>query len=98
VRPPESVTAREKRASMAAYAATGPPGAYEYDHFVPLQLGLSVPPADASAAQARARDSSDPGRRNGSASNRRGRDLFTAAERYSLSSVTPDPALRKRPN
>ena len=39
---PESVTAREKRTSMAAYGATGPPGAYEYDHFVPLQLGGAV--------------------------------------------------------
>jgi len=42
VRPPESVTEPEKRASMAAYGATGPLSAYEYDHFVPLQLGGAV--------------------------------------------------------
>jgi hypothetical protein len=39
VRPPESVTTPEKRASMAAYGDTGPPGDYEYDHLVPLELG-----------------------------------------------------------
>jgi hypothetical protein len=39
VRPPESVTAPEKRASMAAYGDTGRPGGYEYDHLVPLELG-----------------------------------------------------------
>jgi hypothetical protein len=39
VRPPESVTEQEKAASMAAYGDTGAMGAYEYDHFVPLELG-----------------------------------------------------------
>ena len=39
VRPPESVTEQEKAASMAAYGDTGSLGAYEYDHFVPLELG-----------------------------------------------------------
>jgi hypothetical protein len=39
VRPPESVTEAEKRASMAAYGDRGSLGAYEYDHFVPLELG-----------------------------------------------------------
>jgi hypothetical protein len=39
VRPPESVTEQEKAASMAAYGDTGSMGAYEYDHFVPLELG-----------------------------------------------------------
>jgi hypothetical protein len=39
VRPPESVTEREKVASMAAYGDRGSLGAYEYDHFVPLELG-----------------------------------------------------------
>jgi hypothetical protein len=39
VRPPESITAVEKRASMRAYADTGPASAYEYDHLVPLELG-----------------------------------------------------------
>jgi hypothetical protein len=39
VRPPESVTEREKAASMAAYGDTGSMAAYEYDHFVPLELG-----------------------------------------------------------
>ena len=39
VRPPESVTEPEKLASMAAYGDTGPPGAYEYDHLIPLELG-----------------------------------------------------------
>jgi hypothetical protein len=42
VRPPESVTEPEKRASMAAYGDTGPLSEYEYDHFVPLQLGGAV--------------------------------------------------------
>jgi hypothetical protein len=42
VRPPESVTEPEKRASMSAYGARGPLSAYEYDHFVPLQLGGAV--------------------------------------------------------
>jgi len=39
VRPPESVTEPEKRASMAAYGDQGPTHSYEYDHFVPLELG-----------------------------------------------------------
>ncbi len=39
VRPPESVTEPEKAASLAAYGDTGPLSAYEYDHFVPLELG-----------------------------------------------------------
>src|ERR1700739_4927977 len=39
VRPPESVTEPEKLASMAAYGETGPPGEYEYDHLIPLELG-----------------------------------------------------------
>jgi hypothetical protein len=32
VRPPESVTEKEKAASMAAYGDGGSPGNYEYDH------------------------------------------------------------------
>lgn len=39
VRPPESVTEQEKAASMAAYGDSGSMDAYEYDHFVPLELG-----------------------------------------------------------
>jgi hypothetical protein len=39
VRPPESVTEAEKRASLAAYGDHGSLGDYEYDHFVPLELG-----------------------------------------------------------
>jgi hypothetical protein len=39
VRPPESITEQEKAASMAAYGDTGSMGEYEYDHFVPLELG-----------------------------------------------------------
>jgi hypothetical protein len=42
VRPPESVTYAEKRASMAAYGARGASSRYEYDHFVPLELGGAV--------------------------------------------------------
>jgi hypothetical protein len=42
VRPPERVTETEKAASMAAYADSGPMSAYEYDHFVPLELGGAV--------------------------------------------------------
>jgi hypothetical protein len=38
VRPPESVTAKEKLASLRAYGESGP-SRYEYDHFVPLELG-----------------------------------------------------------
>ncbi|MGO9971559.1 MAG: hypothetical protein ACLP01_01750 [Solirubrobacteraceae bacterium] len=39
VRPPESITEPEKYASMAAYGDTGSASGYEYDHFVPLELG-----------------------------------------------------------
>jgi hypothetical protein len=39
VRPPESVTAREKAASMAAYGDHRSLSFYEYDHFIPLELG-----------------------------------------------------------
>ena len=42
VRPPESVTETEKAASMAAYGDAGPMSGYEYDHFVPLELGGAV--------------------------------------------------------
>ena len=41
VRPPESVTAKEKLASLRAYGESGP-SRYEYDHFVPLELGGAV--------------------------------------------------------
>jgi hypothetical protein len=39
VRPPESVTEPEKFASMSAYGDAGGAHNYEYDHFVPLELG-----------------------------------------------------------
>jgi hypothetical protein len=39
VRPPETITEQEKAASMAAYGDTHPLHYYEYDHFVPLELG-----------------------------------------------------------
>jgi hypothetical protein len=39
VRPAESITEPEKAASMAAYGDTGSTSEYEYDHFVPLELG-----------------------------------------------------------
>lgn len=39
VRPPESVTRREKRRSLAAYGDTGSPHRYEYDHLIALELG-----------------------------------------------------------
>lgn len=39
VRPPEDITEQEKFASMAAYGDTRSPSYYEYDHFVPLELG-----------------------------------------------------------
>lgn len=42
VRPPESVTEAEKSASMTAYGDSGPLSGYEYDHFVPLELGGAV--------------------------------------------------------
>lgn len=39
VRPSEAITEAEKRASMLAYGDTHPIRDYEYDHFVPLELG-----------------------------------------------------------
>ena len=39
VRPPESITEREKRASMSAYGDRAPMHYYEYDHLVSLELG-----------------------------------------------------------
>jgi len=42
VRPPESVTEPEKRASLLAYGDAGGLGEYEYDHLVPLELGGAV--------------------------------------------------------
>jgi hypothetical protein len=42
VRPPESITAPEKRASMAAYGNRKPASTYEYDHHVALELGGAV--------------------------------------------------------
>ncbi len=39
VRPPEGITEQEKAASMASYGDSGSLGDYEYDHFVPLELG-----------------------------------------------------------
>jgi hypothetical protein len=39
VRPPEVITEQEKATSMAAYGDTGAVADYEYDHFVPLELG-----------------------------------------------------------
>ncbi len=39
VRPPESVTEPEKRASLAAYGDSGPLPGYEYDHLISLGLG-----------------------------------------------------------
>jgi hypothetical protein len=39
VRPPESITEPEKRASLIAYGDTGSLHDYEYDHLVPLELG-----------------------------------------------------------
>lgn len=39
VRPPESITEREKRASLAAYGDHKPLASYEYDHLVSLELG-----------------------------------------------------------
>jgi hypothetical protein len=41
VRPPERVTEPEKLASLRAYGESGP-SRYEYDHFVPLELGGAV--------------------------------------------------------
>ncbi len=42
VRPPESVTETEKAQSLAAYGDTGSMHDYEYDHFIPLELGGAV--------------------------------------------------------
>jgi hypothetical protein len=42
VRPPESVTAPEKLASIDAYGDRGRTSSYEYDHDVPLELGGAV--------------------------------------------------------
>jgi hypothetical protein len=39
VRPPESITEPEKLASMSSYGDAGGAHDYEYDHFVPLELG-----------------------------------------------------------
>lgn len=39
VRPHESITEPEKYASIAAYGDRGSASGYEYDHFVPLELG-----------------------------------------------------------
>jgi hypothetical protein len=39
VRPPESVTEREKRASLKSYGDHKPRHDYEYDHLVSLELG-----------------------------------------------------------
>jgi hypothetical protein len=39
VRPPESITNKEKLASMAAYGDSGSPSDFEYDHLVSLELG-----------------------------------------------------------
>lgn len=42
VRPPESITRSEKRASLLAYSDQLGASAYEYDHVVPLELGGAV--------------------------------------------------------
>jgi hypothetical protein len=39
VRPPESISEAEKRASLQAYGDRRPLHYYEYDHLVPLELG-----------------------------------------------------------
>jgi hypothetical protein len=39
IRPPESVTVREKRRSLVAYGDTGSAHDYEYDHLIALELG-----------------------------------------------------------
>lgn len=39
VRPPERITEAEKRLSLRAYGDRSPIWDYEYDHFVPLELG-----------------------------------------------------------
>ncbi len=42
VRPPVSITNREKLASMAAYGDGSATAGFEYDHLVPLELGGAV--------------------------------------------------------
>ena len=42
VRPPESITAPEKIASMRSYGLRRPLSEFEYDHDVPLELGGAV--------------------------------------------------------
>jgi hypothetical protein len=42
VRPAESVTEPEKKASMAAYSNTADSSTLEYDHLVPLEIGGAV--------------------------------------------------------
>ena len=42
MRPSESITEREKFASMEAYGDYGRASAFEYDHLVPLELGGAV--------------------------------------------------------
>jgi hypothetical protein len=42
VRPPASITAREKRASMVAYGHGARVSGFEYDHLVALELGGAV--------------------------------------------------------
>jgi|SRR5665811_558758 len=42
VRPAESITAVEKRASMRSYGDGTATSSYEYDHLVPLELGGAV--------------------------------------------------------
>ena len=39
VRPSESITEREKEASLRSYGDSGPLHLFEYDHLVPLELG-----------------------------------------------------------
>ena len=39
MRPPESVTGPEKRASLRAYGDSTATSRFEYDHLVPLELG-----------------------------------------------------------
>ncbi len=39
VRPPKTVTDQIKGERMAAYGVTGPPGTYELDHLIPIELG-----------------------------------------------------------
>jgi hypothetical protein len=39
IRPPQSVTGKEKTANARSYGYTGPMGQSEYDHLISLQLG-----------------------------------------------------------